>query len=435
MPLPRFAAGPWLRRLPQATWLTRDRILAWSGVLLTLEILFLVFMVLWHHNVFIVIDPPTTTDFVSFYAAGKLTLAGTPALAYNQVAHAAAEVAATAPGVSYNYFFYPPVYLLLCAPLALLPYVVAFVFFEAATFAAWLVVMHRILRPRGWAWCLPVVAYPAVFWTLGIGQNSFLTAALLGAMTLLVDDRPILAGLLLGLQCYKPHLALLAPVALAAGGYWRTFGAAAATVAALVGLSVALFGLDTWRDYLAAFAGSAAVYEAWRVDIAAFVTPFGAALLLGAGVIPARLLQGVCFLLAAVAVAWVWRRNPGPAERSAALAAGILLSVPLALMYDLVLLTVAIAWLVRLSRGTGFQAWEKLALFLCFVVPAVSRHFGQATHIPLGPLAPAALLAVCLLRTWQTTPATPQTPSERRRSRSCRGDEAQSRQEAGPRHA
>ena len=224
-------------------------------MLLGVELLFLGFLVLWQHGAFVPMDPPTSTDFVSFYAAGKLALAGTPALAYDQAAHAAAEVAATAPGIEYQFFFYPPVYLLLCAPLALLPYLAAFVVFQAATLAAWLLVMRRvILTMQGWAWCVPVLAYPAVFWTLGLGQNAFLTAALLGGTTLLLDKRPVLAGVLLGLLCYKPHLALLAPVALAAGGRWRSFAAAAATVAAVVGLSVALFGLDTWRAYLTALA-------------------------------------------------------------------------------------------------------------------------------------------------------------------------------------
>src|SRR3954469_25592431 len=101
-----------LRSLARAGWLNRDRIVAWGGILLALEMLFLGFMVLWDHDVFGRIDPPTTTDFVSFYAAGKLVLAGTPALAYNQAAHAAVEVATTAPGIGYQYFFYPPVYLL-----------------------------------------------------------------------------------------------------------------------------------------------------------------------------------------------------------------------------------------------------------------------------------------------------------------------------------
>ena len=347
-------AAPWLRRLPWADLLNRDRILAWCGILLALEVLFLGFMVLWHHDAFFRIDPPTSTDFVSFYAAGKLALAGTPALAYDQAAHAAAEAAATAAGIEYRFFFYPPVYLLWCAPLALLPYLVAFVLFQAATLAAWLLVMRRILQVQGWAWCVPVLAFPAVFWTLGQGQNSFLTAALLGAMTLLLDARPAAAGVALGMLCYKPHLALLAPVALAAGGRWRTFAAAAATVAALVGLSVALFGVQTWRDYLTALAGSQAVYETGRINLAGFVTPYGAARVLGAGARHGAGAAGRGFHLVVVLVGWIWRRDPGPAVRSAALAAGILLSVPLALVYDLLLTTVAIGWLVRQGRSPGF---------------------------------------------------------------------------------
>ena len=85
--------------------------------------------------------------------------------------------------------------------------------------------------------------------------------------------------------------------------------------------------------------------------------------------------------------------------RAAALTAGILLSIPLALVYDLLLTTVAIAWLVRQGLRSGFLAWEKLALFLCYLVPLVARHLGETAHIPLGPLAPAALLALCVVRT------------------------------------
>jgi len=65
-----------VNRLSRAGWLDRDRIVAWSGILLAVEVLFLGFVVLWQHGVFGPLGP-TTTDFVSFYAAGRLALAGT----------------------------------------------------------------------------------------------------------------------------------------------------------------------------------------------------------------------------------------------------------------------------------------------------------------------------------------------------------------------
>jgi alpha-1,2-mannosyltransferase len=96
-----------------------------------------------------------------------------------------------------------------------------------------------------------LLAFPAVWWNIGLGQNAFLTAALFGAATLFVDRRPILCGLCFGALCCKPHLALLVPLALAAGGHWRGFTAAAISAAALVLLSIAFVGWDTWQAFLA----------------------------------------------------------------------------------------------------------------------------------------------------------------------------------------
>ena len=49
--------------------------------------------------------------------------------------------------------------------------------------------------------------------------------------------RPVLAGALLGALVIKPHLALLVPFWLAAGGQWRAFAAAAASAAGLLVLA------------------------------------------------------------------------------------------------------------------------------------------------------------------------------------------------------
>src|SRR5262249_58736086 len=106
-------------------------------------------------------------------------------------------------------------------PLAALPYLPAFVAFEAVTLVLCLIVVREIFADRSWSAIFPVLAFPAVFWALGLGQNSFLTASLFGAGTLWIDRRPIVAGVCLGALCYKPHFALLVPLALLAGGHWR----------------------------------------------------------------------------------------------------------------------------------------------------------------------------------------------------------------------
>jgi len=409
--------------LRQGRWLTRDRIIAGSQVLLLVELTILVMLALWQHGAITGQVSRTSSDFVSFYAAGKLALAGTPALTYNQAAHFLAEQQFMVAGAPYQFFFYPPVFMLLMAPLALLPYYVSFYAFEFATLATFLLVMREILLEPGWAWIAPVLAFPAVFWTLGLGQNAFLTAALVGGFTLLVDRRPALAGMLLGLVCYKPHFGLLAPVGLAFGGHRRAFAAAGASVAVLVGLSVALFGTATWQAYFITLANSNAVYASGRIDYAGIVTPFGAARLLGFGSGPSYLAQVAVTGSMLLLVAWSWRRRPNRSVRAATLLSATLLAVPLALLYDSLLLLVAVGWLVREGRKSGFLPWEKTTLLAVYLATLVEYAVGEAVHLPLGPLVTMAVLLLGLRRMlfdqrsrqWQIRqPVSPLRPADAR---------------------
>src|ERR1700682_6072292 len=128
-----------IARLRCEDWLTRRRVRACALILLAIEIGIFSFLVAGTHGWIVPLDKPTTTDFVSFYAAGALADAGTPALAYDQAAHLAAEEAIVGQGIQYQFFNYPPVYQALFAPIALLPYLVAFVAFAAATLIFYLV--------------------------------------------------------------------------------------------------------------------------------------------------------------------------------------------------------------------------------------------------------------------------------------------------------
>src|SRR5712692_8546071 len=150
-------------RLGAGKWLDRGLIRVAAAALLAIELAVSAFMVAGTHGWIVPLAKPTGTDFVSFYAAGALANAGTPELAYNMAAHAAAEEAATEPGVPYQFFNYPPVFLLLCGPLARLPYLAAFAVFEAATLALYLLVACRILDDRSGAALLVLVAFPIVF--------------------------------------------------------------------------------------------------------------------------------------------------------------------------------------------------------------------------------------------------------------------------------
>jgi alpha-1,2-mannosyltransferase len=374
------------------------RLIAYCTILLAIEVSCFLFLVAGTHGLIVPLDAPTSTDFVSFYAAGSLADAGTPELAYDQAAHNAAEEQATVPGIEYRFFYYPPVFLLLCALLARLPYLASFLVFEAATLAVYLIVMRRILGDRSFAALVPVFAFPAVFWTLGLGQNAFLTAALFGAGTLYVDRRPITAGLLFGALCYKPHFGLLVPVALAAGGYWRALAAAFAAAAVLCLCSLMLFGWATWSDFLSVAAAAHATYESGRVAFGGLVSPFGAVLLLGGSPSTAYAVQTAATLSAGLLVGFVWRSGFCLPIRAATLAAATLVAIPVILIYDLTLAGVAAAWLLRGRGSNELPIWEKAALAGSFLLLVDPRDLAEVSHVPIAPLVALALLVVVATR-------------------------------------
>ncbi len=385
-----------LAALRRGSWLNRRRIRAYGLLLLALEAVTFLFLVAGTHGWIVPLKRPTTTDFASFYAAGALADDGTPALAYDQAAHQAAEERATEPGIEYQFFYYPPAYLLLCAAFARLPYLLAFIAFELLTLALYLWVARATLPAQGWATWLPLLAFPSIFWTLGLGQNSFLTAALLGLGLLLLARRPTLAGLALGLLCYKPHFGLLVPVALAAGRHWRAFAAAAAAVLAMIGLSLLLFGWETWEGFIRLATGSYATYQSGRIDFAGFVSPFGAVRLLGGGPALAYVVQASATIAVAALVAWAWWQRLSLPVRAAMLASGTLIAIPVVLLYDLMTAFIAMLWLIRLGQACGFRPWLKTGLAAIFIVPLVSRNIGTALHLPLAPLAAVALFALAV---------------------------------------
>lgn len=390
-PVRSFLAGLG-RDLKFAAWFTPGRALRYAAVLLALEVAAFLLIAAIQRNYIVTLPRPTTTDFASFYAAGALADAGTPALAYDRAAHYAAEERATEPGVNYSYFYYPPVFLIVCMALAAVPYLAAFVLFEVATLVAYVGVVRGILRARGWASLVPILAFPAVPWTLGAGQNSFLSAAIFGGATLWVDRRPVAAGLLFGALAYKPQFALLVPVALAAGRNWRAFWAAAASALALSLASLALFGEATWRSFVSALGGSGTAYQS-VIDKGAMVNGFGTVLILGGGAPLTYAVQATVTLAAAVFVALLWRSQASLAVRAAGLAGSVLLAAPVALFYDFATPFVALAWLVRLGRDEGYLPWDKMVLMGVYIVPLFSRYLGRV-HVPIAAAALFALLVV-----------------------------------------
>ena len=385
-------------QLKSGEWLSRERLRLYTLILLVIELAVFAFLVAGTHGWIVPLNTRTTTDFVSFYAAGSLADAGTPTLAYDHAAHLAAEEAVAGQGIEYQYFNYPPVYEALFTPIARLPYLAAFIAFETGTLFLFIVVARRILDDYGGTALIGLLAFPIVWWNFGLGQNAFLTAALFGAATLLVDRRPTLAGLCFGALCYKPHFALLVPLALAVGGHWRAFLAALVSAAALVLLSVALLGWETWQAFFTAASAAHSMYESGRILFGGFVSPFGAMRLLGASIVASYAVQAVFTVIAGAVVALVWRRGLSLPVRNAALASATLLAVPLSLLYDLMIGAIAACWLLRGAGRDPLPAWEKTALALIYAAMLDSRGLAEELSLPVNTICAIVLFGIATRR-------------------------------------
>ena len=381
-------------------WLTPDRATAWLRVLGVMTLVVAAgFLGLSRHGA----DPtgkPLGNDFLSFWTAAEVTLRFGGAAAYDHLVHGAAQ-AATLPGVDVGYdpFPYPPTFLLVLAPFALLPYFPALVAWLALTGAAYVKVVRAWAGSAFPAW-LPALAFPAVLITAAHGQSAFLTAAIMGAGALLLPRRPFLAGLCFGLVSFKPQLGLLLPLAFVAARQWRAIAGAAISTAALAAASLAAFGLAPWRGFLQSLAFQRGVVEHGLLDPAKLQSTFGALRVWHAPLWAAYGAQAAVTLVAAAAVTFVaWRRPRSPAVGPVVIA-GALLSTPYIHDYDLTLVAIPLAWALADAVRTRFLPGERLILFAAYVLPLVSRLFGMKLHLPLAVPVLLALLFVAVRRAW-----------------------------------
>jgi hypothetical protein len=248
-------------------------------------------------------------------------------------------------------------------------------------------------------WLLLALAFPAVLINVGHGHNGFLTAALLGGGLVSLDRRPLLAGILFGLMAYKPQFGLMIPIALAAGGYWRTFAAAAATAALLTLLTTLVFGVQVWHAF---FVGAeftrTVVLEQGDTGWHKIQSIFSWARMWGAPVPLAYAIQGAATLVLAMASAWLWHGKAPYPLKAAGLCLAAILATPYTLDYDMMVLAPAIAFLAADGMARGFGPWEKTALAALWLVPLVARTVPQLTLIPLGVPAMLAMFVLVLRR-------------------------------------
>jgi arabinofuranan 3-O-arabinosyltransferase len=334
------------------------------------------------------------TDFVNVWAAGQLVLEGHPALAWDWDVQRQIELALLRqefPG--YFAWHYPPPFLFVAAFLAQFPYTVAFIGWVLLSIIPYLAMMRAIVG-RAFGFVL-AIAFPIVLNNALVGQNGFLTAALIGGTLYLMPTRPVLSGICLGLLTYKPQYGLLFPIVLIAASQWTTFFTAGIVAVAMAFLSWLAFGTESWQAFFhwmpmfsqAFLSEGKATW--WKLQSVLSLVRY-----LGGPEQLAWTLQWIVTGSVAVGLIAMWRSRADYAWKASALAAGTLLTTPYLFMYDMMVLAIPVAYLVRAGLDTGFRTYE-LAVLGCATALIMSFMFlGQ----PVGLFANLIVAGLILRR-------------------------------------
>jgi hypothetical protein len=273
---------------------------------------------------------------------------------------------------------YPPYTMLLALPFSFLPWWLNYTAFLGISLAG-LVLALRLWRPPGLSRTLliaGVLACPATAFTVGAGQNSFMSAGLVTAGIWFMQRRPPLAGLCLGLLAFKPQLAILVPVALLAAGAWPAMAYAAATVLALLAASLIIPGPALWHFWLHLFLSGDPAFHQWVSAGRLYgQSVFTCLRIGGAPETLANAGQAAAILFAA---ACVWRayRSPLPEHhRFAVLLAGMILAAAHLGDYDCMLLAIATMLILTDGLSRAFRPAEAALAIAVWVSTAFQPPF------------------------------------------------------------
>ncbi|MXN74024.1 DUF2029 domain-containing protein [Burkholderia sp. 4701] len=388
---------------PVRAWLTPKRVVVYSAFVF---LFCLQFAAIWAWVIHSAPGPVTSrpgADYSVFWSASYVMLHGTPWQAYDYPTFSRLSAG------MFPYFhregflawLYPPTYLLLVTPLALLPYAVGYPLFVAFGvvvfgFAAWRVSGLAAVPGVRRCCAFALVAAPCVFVTAMFGQNAFLTVSCAALAVYWAERRPMWAGLCIALLSVKPQMALLFPFVLVAARAWRTIAWAALATAAFVALSVLVCGVESLRLFVAS-AGLARsiILEHSVVFWLASPTPFAAFRFAGLPLAAAYAAHACVAVIAIAAACVVWARSRDVRVRAAVLAVATLAANPYVWHYELVWLGIAVACMLGIGWRDGWLRGEQAAIALMWLLP-LGEYLNPWLQLPqIGPAV--TLLALLML--------------------------------------
>jgi alpha-1,2-mannosyltransferase len=305
------------------------------------------------------------TDWMVFYGAARSFFAGKLDLIFDGEDFTGYLNATFSDWLSkplpYRPWVYPPTYLLLLLPFGKLTFSTSYFAFQllSAVLLA-LVLSWESDRPLAapFVICCALLC-PAASINVSMGQNAFLSSALLVGGWRVSRRYPVLGGAILAMLAVKPQFGLLVPVALIAARQLRAVITLVATAAAFFGASIAVFGLDVWRQWIDVATTFGDPQGKWMENGRMWGDSVYACMAaLGASAAAADWVQGAAMCLSAAFVYYAFRQTLPGDHKLAVLLAATILAAPHSSLHDAVLLAIASLLWVCDSAGISRSVWK-----------------------------------------------------------------------------
>lgn len=343
-------------------------------------------------------------DYDAFHIVGLMALEGEVGSAYDLAQFLEAQ-RRHSDAVGFMPWAYPPTFNLLVAPLALLPRGLGYALFTGLPLIAWFWVILSLSGRRA-SWVM-VMLLPALAVQTLVGQNGYLSGALVGLFCTAMLRRKDWGGVPLGLMIIKPHLALGLGLMALLQRRLKALGLAFATALGLSALATMVFGPAIWPQFLVGTRQASGFLADGAYPLFRMTSLYAMLHQLGLSPGVAMAAQGVLALGVASLVAWASSCPTLTPRGVLALAcAGGLLFSPYGYDYDLPVLGVALALAAPELLNRARESELRLMLVLTWITGGAGSGIKAVMDLihPEGgldnadlPTSPAGLTLILLV--------------------------------------
>lgn len=341
-------------------------------------------------------------DFINFWSGGHAVLDGKVKNLYDLEQYRNYLLVNFKPPLNNYNFSYPPHSLLFFSIFGALPYIwgLALWTFGALAFA--------YFSCRQWAlqWqnVMVVTIGPAAIIAVFSGQTGIWLVAIWMMSLALLDERPIISGILIGVLTIKPQIGVLLAIYLICGGYWKVISSTIITTLILIGVSIVFFGIQPWLSFIQETMPHQSKIIA--VDYGIFDhmvhTPFKWVINLRMNVSVAWILQSIYMVSAIAIMIWASLRAVDRRLQLAVLSVLTFLFSPYMVIYDMTLIAFAICLYIEFKKDHDGQDWNDFTSItrLTILSLILTPYFGvfmSTLNIPFSVLLMMSFIAILIV--------------------------------------